>query len=102
MTTLLHRIDSFWLTDLDYDIEDDIVVVDVAEKANAGPADSIKLRLPTNGYNATLLHRWNVETNAPVDMAHAVLLKPETVGGIYLIFGSAPTLNQFADLFFPF
>lgn len=100
MAALIHPIDSFWLLDMDYAVEEDVVVIDVIDRPNAGPADSRQLKLPTNGYNAQMLYRIEQETGS--HFAHAVILKPTTVGQTILVFGSIAVLDQFADYFFPF
>lgn len=101
MPAVIHPIDSLWICDEDVDRDDDgNVIVDTIAKREAGPADSVKLRLPVEAYQAELLYR-NAMDSEP-DVPIAVLLKPTLVGKTMLFFGAAPTLRAFADPFFPF
>jgi hypothetical protein len=101
MAAVIHKIDSLWICESDVDTDDDgNVEVSTVTKRDAGPADTTKVRLPTEAYAAQLLFPGGDDNLAGIPIA--VLLKPTTTGQTMLFFGSAPVLRDFADRFFPF
>lgn len=97
MPALLNELTSFWLYSDGWTLDDGRISIEVIEKMKAGPADTIKLEIPIEGYTTTFLY-----VESPADRMHALLLKPTTIGATYLIFGAEPTLQAFGGMFHPF
>lgn len=100
MPVRLHELTSFWLYADSWNCDEPgRVRISATDKDKAGPADAWDLDLPAEGYTSTLLFTDEPVQGRVAPLPTCLLLKPLNLGSGYLVFGTAPALREFADLF---